>query len=158
MVMVHHTPCKEWTRSVPVFMYPPMVNPWGIVWPVWMWPHGLAACAMVYQPYPWTHWWIGRGFNICMDAWRSWYITYHARQRLKMCQVFSSSMLVHPCSDVWPVRMWSPCLVTCAMVYEPHPWPTDGLRGVSKSIWMIGAHGISHTNQGKSKKCASFCS
>ena len=33
---------------------------------------------------------------------------------------------------------------------------TDELREVLESIWMIGVHGISYTNQGKGKKCASF--
>ena len=33
---------------------------------------------------------------------------------------------------------------------------TDGLRLVSTGVWMIGIHGTSYTNQGKSKKSASF--
>ena len=33
---------------------------------------------------------------------------------------FTSSMLVHPWSIVWPVWMLSPCLVAFTIVYQPH--------------------------------------
>ena len=36
--------------------------------------------------------------------------------------------------------------------------PTDGLRELSKSIWMTRIQGTSYTIPGKSKKCASFLS
>jgi len=32
----------------------------------------------------------------------------------------------------------------------------DELRVVSTTVWMVGAHNISHTNRVRSKKCASF--
>ena len=47
-------------------------------------------------------------------------------------------------------------LVACAMLYHPHTHTIDELRVVSRPVRMVGAHGTSNTNQGKSKKCASL--
>ena len=33
---------------------------------------------------------------------------------------------------------------------------TDGLKGVSTLVWMVGAHGTSHIIQGRGLKCPSF--
>ena len=144
-LMVHHTPSKARARSAPVFIHPPMVYPFGVVWPVWMWSPCLVAYTMVYQHHPCTFWWIESGAKICIDSWSSWYTTHHTRQRMKVPQ-FSSIYPWNILRDVWSVWMWPPCLFTCAIVYQPHPcihWWID--RGVNIYIdgwssWYITHH------------------
>ena len=144
-LMVHHTPSKARARSAPVFIHPPMVYPFGVVWPVWMWSPCLVAYTMVYQHHPCTFWWIESGAKICIDSWSSWYTTHHTRQRMKVPQ-FSSIYPWNILRDVWSVWMWPPCLFTCAMVYQPHPcihWWID--RGLNIYIdgwssWYITHH------------------
>ena len=48
--------------------------------------------------------------------------TSHTNQgNSKKCASVLPSMLVQPWSVVWLVWILSPCLVACAMVYQPHP-------------------------------------
>ena len=94
--------------------------------------------------------------NIWIDGWIPWHIIHQPRWRMKVLK-FSS---IHP---------WYILGVLCGQyACDPLDWlPVQwcinlthgyigGLKGVLKPIWMIGVHGISHTNQGNSKKYASF--
>jgi len=115
------------------------------VWPVWMWPPCLFACVMVYQPHPCIHWWIESGINIYIDYCRSWYIT-QSKAEDESAPVFIYPPMVYHVGIVWPVWMWSHCLVDCVMVYSPHSctywWIEMGVKicTYSWSSWYITHH------------------
>ena len=119
----------------------------------------LVSCTMVDQPHPCTHRWIDMGVNTYMNGWWS-LIVHHtpSKAREKSVPVFIHSPMVYHLGVVWPVWMWSSCLVPCAMVYQPptstHWWIERG----AKYVHMVGAHGTSHIIKSRGWKCASFLS
>ena len=132
-------------------------NPY-IVWSVWMLSHCLVACDMVYQPYTCTY--ILMDGGACQDVylanWSSCYITHHPRKKFKVYQ-FSS---IYPWHILWFFYGQYEC--------DPLAWflveycinlthaPIDKLRGVSRCVCMIWAHGSSPTTQGRCQQCVSF--
>ena len=161
-LMVYHIPSKTSARSVLVFIHPPMVHPLDVIWTVWMWSHCLVTCAMVYKSHSWTYWWIESeiGANTYIDDWSTWYITCYPcpMQRLTVFQFY----FIHavPSLDYYVTNIDVLSLLGCFVQWciNITQVPTDRLRGLSKYIWMRGVHGISYTNQAKSKKCAGFIS
>ena len=82
--------------------------------------------------------------------------SYTIQGKNKKCDSYHQSMMVHHWSAVWRVWM-SPFpwlhIQWCTNLTHAH---IDGLAWVSIPVWMVELHGISHTIQGRSKKCPSF--
>ena len=86
------------------------------------------------------------------------HMVYHT---LSKAEAKGVSVFFHPCWSILGVLCGqygcdSLALLLVQWCIKVINTPTDGLRGMSKSTWMVGVHGASYTNQGNIKKCASF--
>ena len=90
-----------------------------------------------------------------MNGWSS-LVVHHApsKARARSAPVFIYPPMVYHLGVVWPVWMWSPCLVACAMVYQPHVsthWWID--RGVKIYTYGWSSWYITHHQMQRLKMC-----
>ena len=87
----------------------------------------------------------------CLHGWFE-LMVYHIPSNAEAKSAFRPSMLVHPWGIVWSVWMWSPCVVVCATVYQPHPcthwWIERGIDTCMDgwSSWYITHHPMQRLN------------
>ena len=128
-------------------------HPLSIMWSVWVWHPCFGACTMVYQPIDEP-----RVVSTPELMFGSHNTSYTIPGRIWKCPSF------HPSTHGTPFGYCVTSIDMIPLLWSLVQWWTnliheyiDGLRGVSTLVWVVGAHGTSHTAiQRRRWKCPSF--
>ena len=107
-----------------------------VMWSVYVWCPCLVAGTIVYQPHTCSPIDELRGMSTPIWMIGSWYLHYRSpKTEARSVPVSINIPMVHHWGVVWLVWVWSPYLVLCAIVYQPHITQIDELRGISTPLY-----------------------